>query len=150
MRPITEVVVHHSASAFGSVPLIREWHLARGWSDIGYHYVIGNGHLAAGDAYDAAQDGEVAEGRPLAEVGAHALGHNADSIGICLVGDAAFTRWQYVRLIMLLVKLNAQFAFGVDNVLGHCEVDPVNKTLCPGFDMQLLRAALVCAREHQP
>jgi hypothetical protein len=51
---------------------------------------------------------------------------------------------------MLLVRLNAQFAFGVDKVLGHCEVDPVNKALCPGFDMELLRAALVCAREHQP
>jgi N-acetylmuramoyl-L-alanine amidase len=154
MRAVNKVIVHQSASAWGSVEAIREWHLARGWSDIGYHYVITNGHLAPHSEYAPQFDGVVYDGRPLDIPGAHAEGHNANSIGICLVGNGTFTRWQYVRLITLIVQLNALFSFGVDGVLGHCEVDPARKPDCPGFDMELLRAALACARdmkaEHQP
>lgn len=52
---------------------IRSWHEARGWSDIGYHFVI-------------RRDGEVEVGRPLERIGAHCKGHNKHSIGVCLVG----------------------------------------------------------------
>ena len=43
MRAIHKIIIHCTATREGddiSVDTIRRWHLARGWSDIGYHYVI--------------------------------------------------------------------------------------------------------------
>lgn len=76
MREIKRIILHCSATRAGhyiKASNIREWHLARGWSDIGYHYVIGI-------------DGVIEAGRPLDKIGAHAKGHNRDSVGICYVG----------------------------------------------------------------
>lgn len=76
MRPIDEIILHCSATPRGrdvSADDIRAWHLQRGFSDIGYHYIV-------------LLDGSVAEGRPEEKAGAHCLGHNAHSIGICYVG----------------------------------------------------------------
>ena len=75
-RKINKIIVHCTATPEGryvSVDDIRRWHLDRGWSDIGYHYVI--------DLY-----GMIHEGRPLYRSGAHTKGHNSDSIGITYVG----------------------------------------------------------------
>ena len=81
MRTINEIIIHCTATPVGrpvTVADIRRWHRARGFTDIGYHYVI-------------ALDGSVHVGRPLSVAGAHCLGHNAHSIGVCYVGglDAA-------------------------------------------------------------
>ena len=43
MRKINEIIVHCSATPEGkdfTVQQIRQWHLQRGFSDIGYHYVV--------------------------------------------------------------------------------------------------------------
>jgi N-acetylmuramoyl-L-alanine amidase len=60
---------------------IRGWHVdENGWLDIGYAYVIRrNGIIELGRDLD--NDGDVDE-----EIGAHARGFNAHSIGICVVG----------------------------------------------------------------
>lgn len=79
MRKINEIIVHCSATAEGNnftVDNIRQWHKARGFSDVGYHYVV---HI----------DGSVHTGRPEDAVGAHCLGHNKASIGVCYVGGCA-------------------------------------------------------------
>ena len=76
MRKITKIIVHCSATPEGkdySVDTIRDWHLARGWRDIGYHFVI-------------YRNGEIAEGRPIEQSGAHCKGENYCSIGICYIG----------------------------------------------------------------
>ena len=84
MRDINSIIVHCSDSNIKShdnIETIRKWHVdERGWSDIGYHYVI-------------TQDGVVHEGRPLSRRGAHARGHNVGSIGICLTGKSLFTKY---------------------------------------------------------
>ena len=73
-RMIDSVIIHHSASSiYTTVEQIRQWHLARGFSDIGYHLLID-------------YTGALHFGRPLKQAGAHCLNHNAHSIGICLVG----------------------------------------------------------------
>ena len=77
MRKIDTIVLHCSATPEGravSVPTIRKWHTdpkpkGRGWSDIGYHFVIG-------------LKGEIWPGRPIGRKGTHVGGHNATSIGI--------------------------------------------------------------------
>ena len=76
MRKIDKLIIHCTATPEGrevSVETIRKWHLGRGWRDIGYHFVIG-------------LDGEVHEGRPIEQTGAHTKGQNYDSIGIAYVG----------------------------------------------------------------
>ena len=82
VRPITtRFTLHH----IGEIPrslnpysidarMINGWHLDRGWSGIGYHYVV-------------KRDGVVERGRPRIMMGAHDEGENACSIGICVVGD---------------------------------------------------------------
>lgn len=76
MRKITEIIVHCTATPAGrpvTVAQVDAWHKARGFRCIGYHYLVG-------------LDGSVTAGRPEYEMGAHCLGHNYASIGICYVG----------------------------------------------------------------
>lgn len=76
MRDIDKIIIHCSATPEGrhtTVEEIRQWHIQRGWKDIGYHYVI---YL----------DGTIHKGRPEASVGAHCSGYNNNSIGVCYIG----------------------------------------------------------------
>lgn len=116
MRAIRRHIVHCSASTHGDVKEIRRWHQARGWQDIGYHFVI-------------RPDGEVEVGRMLHEMGAHCEGYNRDSIGTCLIGNTEFTPAQFATLRRLHAMLQALFP-GI-TAHGHREFNP-HKT-CPNF-----------------
>lgn len=76
MRTIDEIIIHCAATPEGkdyTIEDIDKWHKQRGFKKIGYHYVI-------------YRDGTCHEGRPESEMGAHCIGHNAHSIGICYIG----------------------------------------------------------------
>lgn len=75
-RKETNEVVFHHAKFRGDVSAetVRSWHMARGWSDIGYHFVV-------------RLDGSIESGRSQELMGAHDLYNNDDSIGILIVGD---------------------------------------------------------------
>lgn len=118
LRPIRRHIIHCSASTQGDVAEIRRWHLARGWNDIGYHFVI-------------RPDGEVEVGRMLHEIGAHCEGQNRDSIGTCLVGNTQFTSGQFAALKRLHAMLQRLFP-GI-SAYGHREFNP-HKT-CPNFEV---------------
>ena len=78
-RNIREIIVHCSATPDGkdfTVDDIRKWHKARGFSDVGYHYIV-------------YRDGSVHDGRSVHLVGAHCTNHNANSIGVCYIGGVA-------------------------------------------------------------
>ncbi|OLN29263.1 peptidoglycan recognition protein family protein [Desulfosporosinus metallidurans] len=128
-----KIVIHHTASptevrrSGKIVPvdaaMIREWHRTRGWSDIGYHFVI-------------MPDGRCEDGRPLYRSGAHCnVGHrNFIGIGICLVGNFSETEvpdTQLVGLVNKVVQLLAAFKLGVGDVELHRDV-PGAATECPG------------------
>ena len=71
------IVIHHSGTAEDmdlSAQDINNMHQNNGWTCIGYHYVI-------------RKDGTVEYGRPDWAIGAHAEGHNWESIGIHLSGN---------------------------------------------------------------
>lgn len=131
MRTIDKVVIHHSDSQWGNAVVIDSWHRQRGWHGIGYHYVILNGSPYSG-TYNTVLDGLIETGRAVETEGAHAVGHNETSIGICLIGKSGvFTEPQYKRLASLLKAIKEEH--GDVSVYMHSQLNP-DKPLCPGID----------------
>ena len=133
------IIIHHSATTQGSAETFRKAHMAKGWRDVGYHYVIGNGTYSA--------DGLIEPGRPEDMEGAHCIeqGMNRRSVGICLVGDFDQdkpTARQMDSLLPLARQLMAKYSIPPERVLGHRETGAA--TNCPGrnFDMKGLRKML--------
>lgn len=145
MAKISNVIIHCSDSTFGSAAEIRRWHLERGWKDIGYQFVILNGLIVPETRYQKqlrlqALDGSIEVGRKMdgdpfisvSEAGAHALGYNSNSIGICLIGKEFFTAAQFYSLAYLLKNIQELWPLSNDNVLGHYDVA---RKSCPNFDV---------------
>ena len=80
LRKIDTIVVHCSDSPYGSREIIDEWHRERGWSEIGYHFVIYNCYPTElsykNGQPELSQDGWVVTARPLEKIGAHVKGLN--------------------------------------------------------------------------
>ena len=129
MRYINKIILHCSATPeqrHVDVQTIRDWHLQRGWSDIGYHFVI---YL----------DGTIVPGRPVERSGAHVKGMNMNSIGVCYIGGTDFhgkpkdtrTQEQIDAMECLITDLFDQYK---DATLhGHNEF---SSKACPSFDVQ--------------
>tara|TARA_R100001594_G_scaffold77602_2_gene112176 strand:- start:553 stop:963 length:411 start_codon:yes stop_codon:yes gene_type:complete len=128
MRIINKLIVHCSATREGmniSKDTIRDWHLARGFNDIGYHFYID-------------LDGNIHKGRDIAKIGAHSKGQNRSSIGICYCGGVESdgktpkdTRNEAQKEALLCV-LRTMKAMYPDAVI-HSHRDFANKA-CPSFD----------------
>lgn len=140
-REITEVVTHWTAHFLNQGYIgsedIEKIHLQKGFSTIGYHYVI-------------KRDGSLQRGRPINRVGAHALenGHNKYSIGVAFVGGyncnsgnpdylnyvsaESITGEQWKTLDQFLKAFYVVWPGG--QVWGHNDTDPGNK-IDPGIDM---------------
>lgn len=148
-KKITHIVVHCSDSSFGNAEIIDSWHKERGFSKIGYHYVILNGKIKNRN-YDALLDGIVQEGRNLdddpyiqgEEIGAHALGLNDCSVGICLIGIKMFSEYQLLSLISLVKELIEKYDISIDNIIGHYETEQSHGKTCPNFNMEKFRNLL--------
>lgn len=107
---------------------IRQWHVAKGWYDVGYHYII-------------RRDGSVEVGRPHYAMGAHVRGHNQESLGICLVGginntkdktpEDNFTAAQQDSLLELLDMVSETYPTA--EIVGHRDLD--KGKACPSFDI---------------
>jgi hypothetical protein len=136
-RPLREIIVHCTATrpewmagrpVADKVAEVWRWHLAQGWRDIGYHYLID-------------RDGAIAPGRPLGEVGAHVMNRNIGTVGVALIGGHGsastdqfaknFTAAQDVALRQLIAALQAQF--GPLALSGHNEWAA---KACPGFNVK--------------
>ena len=124
------IVIHHSATAGGSMVMFDKEHRAKGWDGIGYHFVIGNGTLT-GDGQI-----EVAPRWPIQKWGAHAKTldnkYNERGIGICLVGNfdtAHPSAAQMKSLTTLVAYLMQTYHISPSNVIGHRDT---KATACPG------------------
>lgn len=140
-RRIDYLVVHCTATREGqhiTVEDIRRWHMNKGWSDIGYHYVI---YL----------DGSIHKGRPVSRIGAHVKGFNKYSIGITYVGGVSKdlapkdtrTYEQKKALSLLLSELKCRHPKA--KIMGHRDFSPDKNNngiiepfewmkACPSFD----------------
>jgi N-acetylmuramoyl-L-alanine amidase len=129
-RHINSIILHCSASPPSldiGASTIRDWHLERGFNDIGYHYVI-------------RLNGKIEQGRPISRIGAHASGFNKHSIGICYVGgvndknECEDTRTDSQKFAMFLLCSRLVEQYNIQNVVGHRDLPRVNKC-CPSFDV---------------
>jgi N-acetylmuramoyl-L-alanine amidase len=129
------IIIHHSDSSYGSAAIIDKWHRDRGFDELGYHFVIGNGTNSG--------DGQIEVGPRWTKQkwGAHdnALDNrfNTNGIGICLVGNFNATHptpRQLHSLVRLVVYLMEKYNISADHVLGHGET---KDTQCPGRFMNV-------------
>ena len=129
MRKINKIILHCSATPSGravSVDTIRRWHKKRGWSDIGYHYVI-------------QLNGDINEGRPIERMGAHVSGQNRGSIGICYIGGVdknlrpKDTRTEAQKKTLDKFILELMNKYPDTSLHGHNEF---SSKACPSFDVQ--------------
>ncbi len=148
MRQINKIIIHNSSSEWGDSYIIDKWHKERGFSKIGYHYLVLNGYRLwdnwANKTICSEQIGMIEKGRPDEEIGAHCRGLNSDSIGVCLIGVETFPNKQMSRLIELLSRLIWAFDLEVDDVIGHYETPSGMKQgkTCPNLYMPILRKRL--------
>lgn len=159
-REINLIVIHCSATPNGvslfegnfgdpefTTPceVIDRWHAKRGFRrslewrlrqnepllSIGYHFVV----------YTA---GTIATGRHLDEVGAHVVGNNRRSIGVCMIGTDAFTLAQWESLARNISLLRERYPGA--RIAGHRDLSPDQDSdglverwewlkTCPGFDV---------------
>jgi hypothetical protein len=124
-RKVTDIVIHCSDSP-GHMDIgaedIDRWHKERGYSQIGYHFVI-------------RRNGKVEIGRPLKRSGAHCKGINRFSIGVCLAGRNEFNDEQFDAL-RGLVK-NIKSVFTITKVAGHRDYPSAKRQgkTCPNFEV---------------
>ena len=130
MRKITSIFLHCAAADINDDDLfsiVNQWHLNRGWSGCGYHYLI-------------QKDGGLILARPIKKPGAHARGYNSYSVGIMLNGDTKFTKKQFETLEKLCCNLMDTYNLDVNDIYGHNEVS--TKT-CPNFDVHQFKQGLI-------
>lgn len=145
-RTGTDLIVFHCSATKPSQHIgraqIEEWHLAKGWASIGYHFVI-------------TRAGDLELGRPVDEVGAHVQGFNGRSVGVCMVGGLdergqplvnapnQFTDAQWRTAHVVADYLRCLYPDA--RICGHRDLSPdLNKDgriqpaewlkTCPGFD----------------
>ena len=130
MRKINEIIIHCSDSPISmdiGVDTIREWHVKeRGFSDVGYHYVI-------------KLDGTIEQGRSLDKMGAHCRGRNRHSVGVCYIGgrvedstDPKDTRTPEQRKSLESLVKGLKIVFNISEVSPHYKYS--TKT-CPNFNV---------------
>ena len=127
------IIVHHSATASGGAKRFDAAHKNKGWDELGYHFVIGNG--------SDTRDGQIEVGGRWRKQkhGAHCRvspydsnEYNEHGIGICLVGDFTHrspSRAQMRALINLTKGLLNETHLPASAVHYHKDFD---STECPG------------------
>ena len=137
------IVVHHSATATGDAAKFDRSHRDRGWDELGYHFVIGNGtdtpdgFIEAGPRWHKQKHG--------AHCKTPGNYYNQHGIGICLVGDFTKTEptpRQLASLSRVVRFLTSQCRIPTRRVTTHKAI--TGDTACPGsnFELAALRRSL--------
>lgn len=131
------IVVHHSGSDRSTPEGMRQWHMkGRGWDDLGYHFVIGNGSgYPDGQVYVGGRWTKQMHGAHCKTPGNH---YNDHGIGICLIGDLDAhgpTPRQVAALARLSSFLCQHCGIPQSKILTHGGI--THKTACPGRHFSL-------------
>jgi hypothetical protein len=142
-RPWEWVVVHHSATVSGGAAKFDREHKQKGWDELGYDFVIGNGTDTG--------DGQIEVGPRwvIQKWGAHAKTpdnrYNERGIGICLVGNFDYdypTPAQMQSLVRLTTWLQKTYHIRTENIIGH---NDTKQTDCPGRNFSVANVRKRCA-----
>lgn len=160
---IDAIVIHCSATPEGMDIRARDidrYHKEKGWSMIGYNYVID-------------LDGTVEIGRPLTMYGAHCKdkgfsgkSYNLHSIGICYIGGvdknghSKDTRTDAQKLAMQKLVLDLIMKYPIMEVIGHRDASPdkdgngkITKNewikTCPCFDVKSEFPIAICTAKRK-
>lgn len=134
MGIIDEIIIHCSATKEGvdiKASTIDKWHRQNGWRCIGYNYVID-------------LDGTEEKGRSEEDIGAHTVGHNIRSIGICYIGGLdkdgkpKDTRTEAQKASMLRLVKELLVRYPKARLSGH---NQWARKACPCFDVPKWAAA---------
>lgn len=101
-NPLADTSSHTAAQ-------VDAWHRAKGWDGIGYNWYI-------------EKDGKKVKGRDETKAGAHTIGYNEQSIGICLAGNFDLTmptEAQKLTLASLLREKMIQYNIPKENIVPH-------------------------------
>ena len=132
------IVLHHSATAYGSAAHEHEYHKSLGWDGLGYHFVINNGVFRNNTGRS---DGLVEVGYRWRsqQKGSHCRVngdgsnyYNRHTIGICLIGNFERTRpteRQWRSLVKLVRFLQKRYNIPTSEIKGHRDIKPTD---CPG------------------
>ena len=108
------IICHHSATKRDTTrfEMVRDYHIQKGWQDIGYNWFV--------------EAGKSCKGRDVTWAGAHCFADNMNyrSLGICLAGD--FTKEQPTNFQVEILKEKVRewqkkYNIPNENILGHCE-----------------------------
>jgi len=136
-RKWKKVILHHTykptVSNFNEKPDASYWltaidrvHRSKGWKKIAYHFII-------------MPDGLIYVGRELDEDGAHTVGHNHNSIGVCVFGDfntETMPTSQYISTKYLIAFLLVALKLDHNSLFFHRNF--ALKT-CPGSKLDLVQ-----------
>lgn len=116
------LIYHHAAIKKASAEKIHQIHLDKDYGGIGYHFYI-------------RKDGKIYRGRPENTIGAHTIGKNRESLGICLEGNYEEENMSEDQIkslknlsTYLIIKYN------IEGVFGHSDF---YETACPGKNFQM-------------
>ena len=145
------IVIHHSATPTGGAAAFDKEHRQKGWDELGYHFVIGNG--------TDTRDGQIEVGPRWRKQkwGAHAKTpdnrFNDHGIGICLVGNFDVSRptaKQLESLARLVAYLQTTYHIPSERIVGHGSVHNLANggtiTDCPGRNMNVALVRRMSAR----
>lgn len=135
-HPVREVVLHCAAintgqfdgmTPFQVYATVNRWHVERGFRNFGYHGLI----MPSGIYY---------RGRPVDQVGAHVIGHNAGTLGFLLIESrkithiGTFADWFTPAQDKVLrgILEDLRLSHGIERVTGH---NYHAAKLCPGFNV---------------
>lgn len=133
--------IHHTVGKYPAnfhesveeMQFIQNYHQnARGWIDIGYHFLID-------------PSGNIFEGRPINVVGAHAQGKNTTNVGIAIMGnyhppDANEINPKSIESFVNLGKyISERYEIKVSSFYAHRNL---NAIACPGDDLYKLMPEL--------
>ena len=144
MRKISTIGLHHSASPEEtSVNTITEWHLDRGFSTIGYNYVL---HRMWENGPWTISVGRDISIKPAAHKWEFDRPNdtpfmNTNSIAICVCGDFTVSVMPDDCLELLstfIAYLMKKYSINESNIFGH---NQVKDTECPGYSIHMVRRA---------
>lgn len=120
VREINLIIIHCSATRVDrdfTAKDIDTAHRVRGFSSWAYHYYI-------------RKDGTIEPMRDESEIGAHCLGHNRDSIGVCYEGGIdengrpADTRTLLQKASLQILVRSLKRKYPSADIVGHRDLSP--------------------------